>query len=110
MFWPIAAAIPAEHKLLHAVGSWGYSKRGGERTQKERILEELDVWKVDFSWDSFSSFAGSFDSLKILGVQWEPEEFVSEALRVAHPMDGTRALPDELRFLRNWSDGKADIC
>ena len=96
--WPIAAAIPSEHKLLHEVDLGGTVSVEEREHRKKIILEELDVWKVDFSWGSFSSFAGSFDSLKILGVQWEPEGFVSEALRVAHPMDGTRALPDELRF------------
>jgi hypothetical protein len=46
----------------------------------------------------FQFFEGDFDALRIFGVQWEPEEFVSEALRVTHPMDGTSALPDEVRF------------
>ena len=96
--WPIAIDIPAEHKILHEVDLGGTVSVEERECRKKRVLEELDIWKVDFSWDSLSSFAGNFDSLKILGVQWEPEEFVSKALLVAHPMDGTGALPDELRF------------
>ena len=37
----------------------------------------------------FQFFEGDFDALRIFGVQWEPEEFVSEALHVTHPMDAT---------------------
>ena len=65
---------------------------------KKRIIDELRVWGVDFSWDSFLCFKGEFDELQVQAVQWEPEEFMDKAVSVQHPMDRKAALPMELRF------------
>ena len=96
--WPTTLAIPSDHKCLHEVNLGGEISVEERQHRKKRILEELDIWKVDFAWESFAAFECVFDGFKIFGVQWEPTEFVAEALRVTHPMDGVKALPDELRF------------
>ena len=96
--WPTTCAIPTDHKCLHEVNLGGEISVEERQLRKKRILEELDIWKVDFAWESFAMFECVFDSFKNFGVQWEPNEFVAEALRVLHPMDCVKALPDELRF------------
>jgi hypothetical protein len=98
LVWPTQHAIPVEHKLIHEVTFGGVLCVNERPHYQERILHELALWKVDFSWDSFEQFAGSFDCLRILGVQWEPNEFVEKALQVEHPMDSLTTLPDELKF------------
>ena len=61
-----------------------------------RITDELNAWHVSFSLDDFWKTGVKFDSMVIYGLQWEPEEFLQAALDVKHPMDATKALPDEL--------------
>lgn len=43
-------------------------------------------------------FFGDFDEFHVLGVPWEPDEFLQKSLEVPHPMDKSAALPTELRF------------
>eukprot|EP00435_Cladocopium_sp_Y103_P052490 s2135_g16.t1 len=99
VIWPSSAPVPAEHKLLHKI-QFGEEVVAEKREFfQQRILEELHMWHVDFSWESFNSFSGVFDEMRVLGVQWEPEEFVKLAMQVKHPMDRLAALPTELRFV-----------
>ena len=68
-----------------------------KNTENVCILEELEIWKVDFAWDDFTVF-GIFDALCVVAVQWEPEEVVQQALEAEHPMKNVVALPEELQF------------
>ena len=64
----------------------------------KRISEELQVWHVDFSLDSFLSTEVSFDSMVVFGLQWEPLEFLEKALEVKHPVD----LQEAFAILFKW--------
>ena len=79
--WPPLANLPEEHKLIHTVLFGETIGVDSRESYKRRILEELHVWMVDFSWDSFSAFDGSFNELRVFGVPWEPEEFLEKSSR-----------------------------
>ena len=72
LVWPAQHAIPAGHKLIHEVKFGGIMCVNERPQYQERILHELALWKVDFSWESIDQFIGNFDCLRILDVQWEP--------------------------------------
>jgi len=96
--WPVLANLPGEHKLLHTAVLGEVVGVELRASFKKRILEELCVWMVDFSWESFEAFTGEFNEFRVFGVPCEPEEFLHRSLKVAHPMDRSSALPVELRF------------
>ena len=62
--WPTALAIPSDHKCLHEVNLGGEISVEERQYRKKRILEELDIWKVDFAWESFAAFECVFDCFK----------------------------------------------
>ena len=96
--WPELANLPGEHKLLHTAVLGEVVGVELRESFKKRIMEELRVWMVDFSWESFMTFTGEFNEFRIFGVPWEPEEFLQKSLKAVHPMDRSSALPVELRF------------
>ena len=96
--WPTIDSPPKEHKQLHNMKMGEVVSVELRAEYKNRILDELQIWAVDFSWDSFMSFEGVFNNVSIFGVPWEPEEFMEKSFTVSHPMDRTSALPTELRF------------
>lgn len=95
--WPMGHRLPTEHEVLHEVKFGGVISVDDREKYRKRILEELEIWKVDFAWDAFTVF-GIFDALCVVAVQWEPEEFVQQALEAEHPMKNVVALPEELQF------------
>ena len=68
LVWPASVSVPTDHRLIHELSLGGIVSMDERESYKKRILEELCLWKVDFSWDSFCSFLGSFDSLRIYGM------------------------------------------
>ena len=64
--WPPLANLPDEHKLIHTVLFGEIVGVDSRDDFKKRIMEELQVWMVDFSWESFACFEGSFNELRIL--------------------------------------------
>ena len=56
--WPQIYNFDEHHKLLHTVRMGEIVGAERKDALKKRILEELLVWKVHFSWDSFTAFKG----------------------------------------------------
>lgn len=56
--WPQIYNFDEHHKLLHTVRMGEIVGTERKDALKKRILEELLVWKVHFSWDSFTAFEG----------------------------------------------------
>eukprot|EP00435_Cladocopium_sp_Y103_P007866 s4380_g2.t1 len=100
--WPAAHVVPLHHKLLHNVKFGGVIGVENLERYKQRILEELKAFQVDFSWESFQNIGIKFDEMRLFGIAWEPDqsdELLAKALEVDHPMDISNALPVELRFV-----------
>ena len=96
--WPAIEPPPKEHKQLHNIQMGEVVSVELRDEYKRRILDELQIWAVDFAWESFTAFDGTFNNFSIFGIPWEPEEFMERSFSVNHPMDETNALPTELRF------------
>lgn len=74
--WPAVSPPSSDHKVLHRLQFGEVVSVENKDNVKKRILDELRVWGVDFSWDSFSNFSGGFDEMKVYAVPWEPDEFL----------------------------------
>lgn len=96
--WPSSFPVDAVKKLHEVKFGEMVSVKHGELAEGvcKRISEELQVWHVDFSLESFANMEISFDGLVIFGLQWEPTEFLQKTLDVKHPVDLQEALPAEL--------------
>ena len=100
LVWPLTFAVGESCKLLHKfqVGvSVDVQKLQQHQGVLDRLQSELDARNMDFDLSALStSFQFSFDSFRIFGVQWEPNEFLQKACEVGHPLSPSLALPLEL--------------
>eukprot|EP00435_Cladocopium_sp_Y103_P023913 s2204_g5.t2 len=64
--WPAECVAPPHHKLLHDVKFGGDIGVESRENYKQRLLDELMAWHVDFSWESFQQVSLKFDEMKFL--------------------------------------------
>ena len=100
LVWPLTFTVSESCKLLHKfqVGvSVEVQKLQQHQGVLERLESELETLNLDFDLSALStSFHFAFDSFRIFGVQWEPDEFLQKACEVSHPLSPSLALPLEL--------------
>eukprot|EP00435_Cladocopium_sp_Y103_P071320 s60_g37.t1 len=93
--WPSTGFELQSLKQLHEV-------KFGEKVSvdlfhvSKRVDEELRAWKMDFSMQEFVNAHVEFDRFVVFGMQWDPMEFLEEAMTVKHPVSASTALPAEL--------------
>ena len=57
----------------------------------------MNAWCIDFDLQALAkNLQFEFDSARIFGVQWEPDEFLKKACEIGHPLSPGLALPAEL--------------
>ena len=100
LIWPLTFQITAACKLLHkfSVGEkLEVQNLGQQQGVLDRLQAELSAWCISVDLQALAkSFRFEFDSVRIFGVQWEPEEFLKKACEVGHPLSPGLTLPSEL--------------
>ncbi len=95
--WPKATIDIADAKLLHKLPVGGKSDEEVFRN----ISGALNALHIDVTIPT-DEFVRNAKFLTVFGFQWEPEEFVSKALAVDHPMASELIVPEtllnEIRF------------
>ena len=94
--WPSLNITPKSLKLLHKsdLGRNGVKKFGNCRQEAVDTLKSvgLDCKLVETVDNNLE-----FSMLQVVGVQWEPEQFVQKVLQVPHPFEVEQAIPVELK-------------
>ena len=94
--WPANVSQHKAFKLLHksdlgekGVKKFGDCKQNANDTLKSLGLDELVLESVD---DDLQ-----FSHLTIVGVQWEPKQFIEQVVEFPHPFEVELAIPWELK-------------
>ena len=102
LVWPLTFSQTPACKLLHSFQLGGLIEVQNLQQQQgvlERLQSELEAWNMEFDLRALGeSFQFGFDSVKIFGIQWEPEEFLKKACEIGHPFSTALALPKELAY------------
>ena len=100
LVWPLTFAVIPACKLLRKFQVGGLVQVQNLQQQQgvlDRLQSELDAWCIDFDLQALAkNFQFEFDSARIFGVQWEPDEFLKKACEIGHPLSPGLALPKEL--------------